>query len=884
MPCLCPRLSRVAAIPLLTVLVLAAAPRLLPAQDEPSRLAPPPASTFRLQDDPRVLEMKRDAIWSEYRLEMRERAERARNGREARRWTAARHGSAGRKVQPERPDEDQRAGRLIRGPAFATSIHATQSTPSNVLVNDRSLDGFGAAQSEESVAMVGSLGLAAWNNGQGFYNGSDTQTAAWTSNGGASWSSIAIPHPSGAQIAYWFSDPVVTVNEKTGTFYYCGLTTFSASTNGISVASGHFSGGTFVWDAVVPVRNGSNSSLLFDKQWIAADSSNGNLYLSYTVFGSVADTIVTQRSTDGGAHWDNPIVLNSTGFGNVSGSRPAVGPNSEVYVTWQEAGPTFDFMRYRRSTTQGASYGAQATAATEFSNYGTGAPGFNRARGITFPGIAVDRSRGPHRGRVSLIWNESLNFYDDAFSTTPRLLETETNNNFSRATPFTVGQNLEGALPRGDLDVWSFAATQGTTYQFYVDSLKSTLWYTLRVFCGADTLTRLAFSGDPDSTSPSSGGGRGLIVWTAPTSGTYDLRIAQTAGTGGYRILTTVAAHGAEPGRDQRDIVTAFSDDGTSWSTPARINDDPPWFDDWLPEVGVSREGYPYAMWFDWRDALSTCGGSSGIYASRSLNGGGSWVPSVAVTDTLTRWTQIAANIAPNQGDYNGMFCSDVTVLAWADGRRSDPDVFATRVALIASTSCPPDSSWGAGTTHTLHVTVTQPNLLFANSYAYSLTSQRSWPGVATSGSTAALPAGPADLAFTVTVPDTAAIGDNRLCLRLTQPDGVVLDSCCVRITVTQVAAVDVGGPAGLELRGAWPNPASRHLTLGFTLPSGAPAQLELIDLAGRRVLARDVGALGAGAHQLDLSREAAALRPGVYSIRLTQGGRALTRKVAIVR
>jgi hypothetical protein len=44
------------------------------------------------------------------------------------------------------------------------------------------------------------------------------------------------------------------------------------------------------------------------------------------------------------------------------------------------------------------------------------------------------------------------------------------------------------------------------------------------------------------------------------------------------------------------------------------------------------------------------------------------------------------------------------------------------------------------------------------------------------------------------------------------------------------------------------------------------------------------VGALGPGAHELDLSREAAILPPGMYSIRLTQAGRALTRKVVIVR
>jgi hypothetical protein len=171
--------------------------------------------------------------------------------------------------------------------------------------------------------------------------------------------------------------------------------------------------------------------------------------------------------------------------------------------------------------------------ATEFTNYPTGAPGFNRPRGITFPSIAGRPQPGPHRGRITLAWNESLNFYDDLFAVTPRKAEVEANNAFAGATPFTIGSNLEGALSRGDLDCWSFSATQGTTYQFYVDSLRSALWYSLRVFCGADTATRLAYSGDPDSTSPSSGGGRGLIVWTAPSTGPYFVRMAQTAGSGG---------------------------------------------------------------------------------------------------------------------------------------------------------------------------------------------------------------------------------------------------------------------------------------------------------------------------------------------------------------
>lgn len=833
----------------------------------------------------RVLRMKRDLIWREARVERRERDERARALREDRRRGVRRVAGAGRRIEPVTPDEDVRLGREApRGRPFAAGIRSVQSTPANALVNNKSLDGYGAAQSEQSIAMTGNLGLAAWNNGQGFYNHSDSQGVAWTSDGGATWNPIPIPHPSGAQVWYWFSDPVVSVNEKTGEFFYCGLTQYNGSTNGVAIARGHFSGGTFAWDGVVPVRNGPNSTVFFDKPWMAADSSNDHLYLTYTVFGLAADTIVFSRSTDGGLTWNNPLVLNTTGFGNVTGSRPAVGPNGEVYVAWQEAAPTYDYMRFRRSTNGGASFAGQTTAATEFTNYGSGGPGFNRNRGITFPGIAVDRSTGPHRGRISLIWNESLNFYDDTFAATPRKAEVEPNDPFAAATPFTPGQHLEGYFTYKDVDAWSFSATQGVTYQFYVDSLTSSLNYTLRVYCGSDTATRLAFAGDPDSCAGCSRGGLALIVWTAPTTGTYYVRMTQTGSTGRYSMRTNAATNSGEIGRDQRDIVTTWSDDGVSWSPSTRVNDDPPWYDNWLPEIGVSSEGYPYAMWFDWRDALSTCGGSSSVYVSRSMDGGASWASGQAVTDTLTRWTVVPSNIAPNQGDYNGFSGSDVAAFAWADGRRGDPDVFSARLSLIASVAGPPGVTWGVGTTHTLSFGITQPNLLFANPYTYTLTSERNWPGLPASGSAGTFPTGTAPLDVPVTIPDSAAAGDNQLCLRLTQPNGVVLDSACATITVSQVAGIASEPGTGLELRGAWPNPASQHFSVSFTLASAAPASLELIDLAGRRVVSRAVGSLGPGAHVLDLTRESAALHPGVYSIRLRQGGATSTGKVTIVR
>jgi hypothetical protein len=65
-----------------------------------------------------------------------------------------------------------------------------------------------------------------------------------------------------------------------------------------------------------------------------------------------------------------------------------------------------------------------------------------------------------------------------------------------------------------------------------------------------------------------------------------------------------------------------------------------------------------------------------------------------------------------------------------------------------------------------------------------------------------------------------------------------------------------------------------------FTLPTDAPARLELLDVAGHRIASHEVGAdqhtlhLGAGQH----------LAPGLYLVRLTQGANPRTTRVAVLR
>jgi hypothetical protein len=101
--------------------------------------------------------------------------------------------------------------------------------------------------------------------------------------------------------------------------------------------------------------------------------------------------------------------------------------------------------------------------------------------------------------------------------------------------------------------------------------------------------------------------------------------------------------------------------------------------------------------------------------------------------------------------------------------------------------------------------------------------------------------------------------------------------------TTQSRTAVGDAGPLRLALEGARPNPAFGALRVWFTLPSSERATLELVDIAGRRVLRREVGSLGPGAHSVALDASPP-LRPGLYFLRLVQGPRFLSDRVAVIR
>jgi hypothetical protein len=109
------------------------------------------------------------------------------------------------------------------------------------------------------------------------------------------------------------------------------------------------------------------------------------------------------------------------------------------------------------------------------------------------------------------------------------------------------------------------------------------------------------------------------------------------------------------------------------------------------------------------------------------------------------------------------------------------------------------------------------------------------------------------------------------------------IDGVRVRVT-NSTAGVAPGANDALSLAGAFPNPsAGGAMSIAFSLPGPMPARLEVLDVQGRRVFAREVGALGRGAHQVQVG-SGTRLAPGVYTVRLTQGGRVRSARAVVLR
>jgi uncharacterized repeat protein (TIGR01451 family) len=305
---------------------------------------------------------------------------------------------------------------LTLGLAFMEAPSAHAQAGVDVQVNNSATDTpENTTQSETTLAVRGDTICAGFNDAGA---GAGLSGLARSANLGGTWADL------GTLGAGSRGDPVIAVDEGTGTFFYAEIATIAGG-NAIGVARSTDDCQTFGAPSdASPNTSPLAATTLSDKPWIAVDNTgganDGNVYVCWTRFVDTdndgqANTseLRFSRSTDGGATYVNEQVIQPQGTGPF-GCSVGVGPNGNVNVAWADrAGGTANDIRFRASTDGGVTFGANTQVSTGNRHPGTdqqvmcdvNRPTLNgNIRMLHQAWLAVDDTGGPFDGNIYVVW------------------------------------------------------------------------------------------------------------------------------------------------------------------------------------------------------------------------------------------------------------------------------------------------------------------------------------------------------------------------------------------------------------------------------------------------------------------------------------------------
>lgn len=276
-------------------------------------------------------------------------------------------------------------------------------------------------------------------------------------------------------------DPA-TAFDAEGRAYLTTMSTPSADPNGYFVQTSTNLGVTWTNQ----VRGVGPTSGGFDKEMIAAvdemqSSPFANFYYcAWTDFND-SRLVKINRSTDQGVTFDNQRTL-STAWGQ--GVNVQTGPNGEVYVCWADYTDN-DFpaknIGFAVSTDGGDVYNSGLVFAYNSIRTNPANPNFGGTRVNDFPAMAVDKSCGPNRGRIYIVYSE----FETAASTRSVIrVRFSDNQGTTWSAPSTVN------IAAGQQNWFPWIAVDD------LSGLVTVVYFSLDQMTGVATNTYVAYSGD----------------------------------------------------------------------------------------------------------------------------------------------------------------------------------------------------------------------------------------------------------------------------------------------------------------------------------------------------------------------------------------------------
>jgi len=249
--------------------------------------------------------------------------------------------------------------------------------------------------------------------------GANIKYMYYSTNGGYNWTQKNLSSTFGV-----WGDPCV-MYDKSGNLFYGHLSNPVGGgywIDRIVVQKSTDNGLTWNDGAGIGFTNPKNQ----DKEWLAVDYTNNNVYVAWTEFDNYGSTstsdssrIMFASSTDRGNTWSASKKISAKSgdcydSGNTTeGAVPTVGPNGEVYVAW--SGPTLQGnlgITFTRSTDFGQTFSPNIFVTTQPGGWDFAIPGIYRSNGL--PVTLCDTSHAATRGNIYILWGDLRNGADNS--------------------------------------------------------------------------------------------------------------------------------------------------------------------------------------------------------------------------------------------------------------------------------------------------------------------------------------------------------------------------------------------------------------------------------------------------------------------------------------
>ena len=307
----------------------------------------------------------------------------------------------------------------------------------------------------------------------------------FSSDGGANWGGVDLPLPphKGTNGTDFGSDPSLAFDTSGNVFYGYIVVFFGNGTgvNGTEMAVARSTDGGMSYPSVSFFSFESGANHFNDKPMITTDTNlnspfRDNVYIAWDAAagGSIGGGIRVGSSTDHGATFLVTRADDPSGPGQSIGTSPAVGPNGELYVSWNDY--KANVIAFNRSFDGGKTWDTQRTIASKGIPFDIGIPAESFRRALVYPSMDVDRSSGPHRGRIYCSWID-LN----VAGTTDIFFSYSDNAGATWSVPVTVADQLSIAVDRfnhwlsvdavtGDVNIAFYDTRNDTTgFRFMTD-------------------------------------------------------------------------------------------------------------------------------------------------------------------------------------------------------------------------------------------------------------------------------------------------------------------------------------------------------------------------------------------------------------------------------